>query len=83
LLLESIHDSVYGMAIFELPSERMIDQLDPRLCLIALQGSVEERLEMRARNITHHNKWKICCVEAGVYVLCHGDDNGIVVDVEC
>jgi hypothetical protein len=42
LLLENVHDRVDGMAIVELRCERMVDQLHPRLSLIALQGGVEE-----------------------------------------
>ena len=81
MLLESVHESVYGMAIFELLSERMVDQLHPRPFLIVLQGSVEERLKMRARSVTHRNRWEICRVEVGVSVLCHGGIMGV--DVEC
>ena len=53
LLLEDIHDIIDSIAVFELPSERMVDQFCPCLLLIALQGSVEERLESRARGVSH------------------------------
>jgi hypothetical protein len=45
LLLENVHDSVDRMTIFELPSERMVDQPHPCLFLIALQGSVKKHLK--------------------------------------
>ena len=47
LLLENVHDRVNGMTILELFGERMIDQLQPCLFLVALQGSVEEQPKAR------------------------------------
>ena len=49
LVLENVHDRVDGMTILELFGERMIDQLQPCLFLIVLQGSVEEQLNLKAR----------------------------------
>ena len=54
LLLEDVHDIIDSIAIFELLSERMVDQFHPCLSLIAVQGSVEERLEPRARGVSHY-----------------------------
>jgi len=48
-MLENGHDRVDGMAIIELPSERMADQFEPCLFFIALQGSVEEQLKPSTR----------------------------------
>ena len=53
LLLENVHNRVDGMAIFELPCERVVYQLHPGLLLIALQGSVEEQLKPSTRRIAH------------------------------
>jgi hypothetical protein len=53
LLLENVHDRGDRMAIFELPSERMVDQFHSCLFLIALQGSIEEQLKPSARSVTH------------------------------
>jgi len=50
LLLEN---RVYGIAIFELPSERMAHQFHPCLLLIALQSGIEEHLTVRVRKVTH------------------------------
>jgi len=47
LPLESVHDRVDRITIFELLGERMIDKFQPCLFLIVLQGGVEERLEAR------------------------------------
>jgi len=47
LLLENVHDRVDRMTIFELLGERMIDQFQPCLFLIVLQGGVEGRLKAR------------------------------------
>jgi len=47
LLLENVHDRVNRMTSLELLGERMIDQLQPCLFLIALQGSVEKQLKAR------------------------------------
>ena len=41
------------MAIVELPSERMVDQFEPCLFFIALEGSVEEQLKPSSRRIVH------------------------------
>jgi hypothetical protein len=43
LLLENVHDRIDRRTIFELPSERTVDQFHPRLFLIALQGGIEEQ----------------------------------------
>ena len=56
LLLENFHDRVDRMAIFELPGERMVDQFHPCLCLVALQGGVEEYLKPRAGSVGHHTR---------------------------
>ena len=53
LMLESVHDRVDSMAILELSSERVVDQFQPRLFLIALKGSVEEQLKSSIRRIVH------------------------------
>jgi len=53
LMLENFHDRVDRMAIFELPGERMVDQLHPCLFLVVLQGGVEEELKASGRRITH------------------------------
>jgi hypothetical protein len=53
LLLEDLHDRVYGIAIFELPSEGMAHQFHPCLLLIALQSGIEEHLTVRVRKVTH------------------------------
>jgi hypothetical protein len=45
LMLENVHNGIDRMAIFELFSERMVDQFHPRLVLIALQGGIEEYLK--------------------------------------
>jgi hypothetical protein len=42
LLKENIHDVIDRMATFELSGKRMIDQFQPCLSLIVLQGGVEE-----------------------------------------
>ena len=41
------------MTILKLSSERVVDQFQPRLFLIALKGSVEEQLESSIRRIVH------------------------------
>jgi hypothetical protein len=70
LLLEKVHDRIDRMAVFELPSEGMIDQFHPRLFLVTLQGGVEEHLEPTARRVTHLYAYKIWCVKVvGVSVL--------------
>ena len=56
LMLESVHDRVGCMAILELSSERVVDQFEPSLFFIALEGSVEEQLRPSTRRIVHHNK---------------------------
>ena len=53
LMLEGVHDRLDSMATFELPSEGMVDQFQPCLFLIALQGSVEEQLKPSRRRIAH------------------------------
>jgi hypothetical protein len=42
LLLEKVHDSIDGMAIFEVPGKAMVHQFHSCMFLVALQGSVEE-----------------------------------------
>ena len=54
LLLENIHDIIDSIAVLEFPSERMIDQIRPYLFLIALQGGGEERIEARAKGVSHY-----------------------------
>jgi len=41
------------VTILKLSSERVVDQFQPRLFLIALKGSVEEQLESSIRRIVH------------------------------
>ena len=45
LMLENFHNRVDSMAILELSSERVVDQFEPSLVFIALEGSVEEQLK--------------------------------------
>ena len=54
LLLENVHNGVDRMTIFELRSERMVDQFHACLFLIALQGGVKEHLKPRARSVSHY-----------------------------
>jgi hypothetical protein len=54
LLLEDVHDIIDSIAVFELPSERMVDQFCPCLFFIAFQGSVKQRVEPRARGVSHY-----------------------------
>jgi len=42
LMVENVHDRVNSMAILKLPGERMVDQSQPCLFFIALQGCIEE-----------------------------------------
>ena len=53
LMLENEHDRIDGMAILELPCERMVDQFQSCLLFIALEGSVEEQLKPSTRRIVH------------------------------
>jgi len=64
LLLENVHDRVNRMTIFELPSERMVDQSHPRLFLIALQGSVKKHLKPATHCTDGRNEYRnrICAV---------------------
>jgi len=52
-MLEDVHDRVDSMAILELSSERMVDQFEPCLFLIVVQGSVEgqQKPKMRIRSL--------------------------------
>jgi hypothetical protein len=54
LRLENFHDRVDSMAVFELRRERMVNQFEPCLFFIALQGSVEEQLKPSLRRIAHY-----------------------------
>lgn len=54
LRLESFHDRVDSIAVFELRREGMVDQFEPCLFFIALQGSVEEQLKPSLRRIPHY-----------------------------
>jgi len=53
LMLENFHNRVDSMAILELSSERVVDQFEPSLVFIALEGSVEEQLKSIIRRIVH------------------------------
>jgi hypothetical protein len=53
LLLKDFGDGLDRITIFELPSERMVNQFLPCLPFIVMQGSIEERLKHRARWVTH------------------------------
>ena len=53
LKLENFHDIVDSMAVFELRRERMVNQFEPCLFFIAVQGSVEEQLKPSMRRIVH------------------------------
>jgi len=46
-MLENVYDRVSRMTNFEQLGERMIDQFQPCLFLIVLQGGVEEKLKAR------------------------------------
>jgi hypothetical protein len=54
LLLENVHDRVDRIAIFELPSKRMVGQSHACLFLITLQGGIEEHLNPRAGSVGHY-----------------------------
>ena len=53
LMLQNVHNRVDGMAILKLSSERVIDQFEAGLFLIALKGSVEEQLESSIGRTVH------------------------------
>jgi len=53
LMLENFHNRVDSMATLELSSERVVDQFQPRLFLIALKGGVEEQLKSNIRRMVH------------------------------
>jgi len=56
LMLENVHDRLDSVAIFELSSERVVDQFEPGLVFIGLEGSVEEQLKPSTRRIVHRDK---------------------------
>ena len=53
LVLKNVHDRVDSVAILELSSERVVDQFEPGLVFIALEGSIEEQLKPSTRAIIH------------------------------
>jgi len=53
LMLENFHNRIDSMEIVELPGEGMVDQIQPRVFLIALEGSVEEQPKPSTRRIVH------------------------------
>jgi len=53
LMLENFHNRVNSMAIIKLPGEGMVDQIQPRVFLIALEGSVKEQPKPSTRRIVH------------------------------
>ena len=63
LKLENFHDRVDSMTVFELRRERMVNQFEPCLFFIALQGSVEEQLKPSPRRIVHYRMLMEECVE--------------------
>jgi hypothetical protein len=52
LLLKDCGDGLDRIAIFELPSERMVDQFHSCLLFVVMQGSLEEQLKHRFAHIT-------------------------------
>jgi len=53
LMLENVHDRVDSVAILKLSSKTVVDQFEPGLFFIALEGSVEEKLKPSTRRIVH------------------------------
>jgi hypothetical protein len=53
LLLKDCCDRLNRIAIFELPSERVVDQFHARLLFIVMQGCLEEGLKPRVRWFAH------------------------------
>lgn len=49
LLLKNIGNRLDRIAILELPNEWMVDQINPRLLFIVVQGSLKGQLKYRAR----------------------------------
>jgi len=53
LMLENVNDRVDSVAILELSGEGVVDQFEPGLVFIALEGSIEEQLKPSTRRIVH------------------------------
>ena len=53
LLLKDCGNKLNRIAIFELPSQRVIHQFHARLLFIVVQGCLEEGLKHRVRWFTH------------------------------
>ena len=53
LLLKDFGDRLNRIAVFELPSKRVIDQFHACLLFVVMQGSLEEGLKHRARWFAH------------------------------
>jgi hypothetical protein len=53
LILKDFGDRLNRIAVFELPSKRVVDQFHACLLFIVMQGSLEEGLKHRARWFTH------------------------------
>jgi hypothetical protein len=60
LLLKDCGDRLDRVTIFEVPSERMVDQFLLCLLFVVIQGSIEERPKHRARWVAHVSGSKEC-----------------------
>jgi hypothetical protein len=69
LLLKDCGDGLDRIAVFELPSERMVDQFLPCLLFIILQGSIKERFKNRARWVTHVAWTKGIWISRGICLM--------------
>ncbi len=52
--LEDVGNGLNGVACYQLPVERMVDQFCPCLLPVVLQGNVEERSKPRCARVIAH-----------------------------